>query len=192
MAGTVLEHSHAGNLETQAMMPTALQKLIFASLTLILFVAIGSNPAQAQGSSGGSIGNDDKSVSGSRSEGSRSVEPERPARRRQPEAEAPQRSSRRSGGGGGGGNFDGTWAFVGIGTNCQGTGSGTFSVSGGRVAGSGGSGSGSISPSGAFSSHGVGSDGISLTATGHMSGNSGGGTYMRSDGCGGRWSATRQ
>jgi hypothetical protein len=170
---------------------------VFRLLTLFgvaLFVLLSSNAAFAQGSAGGSIGNDDKSVSGSRSE-PRSVEPDRPARRAsKPEAEQPQRSSRRSGGGGGGGggggNFDGTWAYVGIGTNCQGTGSGTLTISSGRVIAPGGS--GSVSPSGAYHSSAVGSDGISLTANGRLSGNSGSGTYMRSDGCGGRWSATRQ
>lgn len=171
------------------MMSRAFRDLIFACLSLILLTAIGSTAALAQGSAGGSIGNDDKAVSGSRPE-PRSVEPDRPARRSKADKETPQRSSRRSGGGGGGGNFDGTWAFVGIGTNCQGTGSGTFTVAGGRVVAPGGS--GNISPGGAFSSHSVGNDGVALTATGHMSGNSGGGTYMRSDGCGGRWTATRQ
>jgi len=153
----------------------------------ILLVAIGSNGALAQGSSGGSIGNDDKSVSGSRPD-SRSVEPERPARRGKPEAEAPPSAARK--GGAGGGNFDGVWAYVGIGTNCQGSGSGTITISGGRVSAPGAS--GTVAPNGAYHAHAVGNDGISLTATGRLSGNSGSGTYMRSDGCAGRWSATRQ
>src|SRR5579859_7355085 len=154
----------------------------------VLMVASASSAALSQGSAGGSIGNDDKSVSGSRPQ-PRSVEPDRPARRSRSEAEQPQRASRKSGGGGGG-NFDGTWAYVGISTNCQGTGSGTLTISGGRVIAPGGS--GSVSPSGAYHASAVGSDGVALTANGHMSRNSGSGTYMRSDGCGGRWSATRQ
>ncbi len=171
-------------------MPIVIRNASFAALALLLLSGIGSNAALAQGSSGGSIGNDDKSVSGSRPE-PRSVEPERPARRSKPEAEAPQRASRKNGGGGvGGGNFNGTWAYVGVGSNCKGTGSGTFTVSGSRVTGAGGG--GSVSPSGAINTHGVGDDGVSITASGRLSGNSGGGSYMRADGCGGRWSATRQ
>jgi len=172
-------------------MPNIFRALALAALSLGLFLAIGVGTARAQGSTGGSIGNDDKSVSGSRS-APRSVEPERserPAHRSRSEAEPQQRSARRSGGGGGG-NFDGTWAYVGIGTNCQGTGSGTFQVASGRVIAPGGS--GSVAPNGAYHSSGVGADGVRLTASGHLSGNSGSGTYMRSDGCGGRWSATRQ
>lgn len=170
-------------------MPHAFRFPTFMALGVSLVMVIGCGAALAQGSSGGSIGNDDKAVSGSRPESSRSVEPDRPSRHSKPEAEAPQPSSRRSGGGGGA-NFDGTWAYVGIGTNCQGTGSGTFTVSGGRVILP--NGSGSVSPGGAIRSHSVGNDGVSLNASGHLSGNSGGGTYMRTDGCGGRWSATRQ
>jgi hypothetical protein len=163
---------------------------MLAALSMGLFLVIGVSAAQAQGSEGGSIGNDDKAVSGSRS-APRSVEPEpseQPAHRDRGEAEQPQRSSRHSGGGGG--NFDGTWAYVGIGTNCRGTGSGTIQISGGRVFAPGGS--GSVAPNGAYHARGVGQDGITLTAVGHLSGNAGSGTYMRSDGCAGRWSATRQ
>jgi uncharacterized caspase-like protein len=53
-----------------------------------------------------SIGNDEKSLSGSR-EAPRSVESSKPARRGKSEADAPRGASRNSGGGGGGGNFDG-------------------------------------------------------------------------------------
>jgi hypothetical protein len=174
-------------------MPNALRALTLATLSVSLFLAIGVSAARAQGSAGGSIGNDDKSISGSRS-GPRSVEPaeqpERPARRSRSETAPQQPSSRRSGSDGGGGNFDGTWAYVGIGTNCQGTGRGSFRISGGRVVAPGGS--GSVAPNGAYHSSAVGEDGVGLTAVGRLSGNSGGGTYMRADGCGGRWSATRQ
>ena len=168
-------------------MPNVFRAVRLAALSLGFFLAIGVSAAWAQGSAGGSIGNDDKSVSGPRST-SRSVEPEhseRPARRARSEAES-QRSSRR----GGGGNFDGTWAYVGIGTNCRGTGSGTIQIASGRVIAP--NGSGSVAPNGAYHSSGVGEDGVRLTAVGRLSGNAGSGTYMRSDGCGGRWSATRQ
>ena len=52
-------------------------------------------PRRAQsGSAGGSIGNDEKSLSGSRAS-PRAAEPEKPARRSKPEAEEPRRSSSR-------------------------------------------------------------------------------------------------
>jgi len=161
---------------------------LLSLVALALFVAIGSNAAWAQGSAGGSIGNDDKSVSGSRPE-PRSVEPDRPARHAsKPEAEPRQHAtSRRTGGGG---NFDGTWAYVGIATNCQGTGSGTITISGGRVIAPGAS--GSVAANGAYRASGADRDGVALTAVGRLAGNSGSGTYMRADGCKGRWSATRQ
>ena len=70
--------------------------------------------AFAQGSAGGSIGNDEKSLSGSR-DAPRSVES--PARRSKakPEADGPRRASRNSGSGGGGGNFDGAWVVNSVG-----------------------------------------------------------------------------
>ena len=50
---------------------------------------------------------------------------------------------------------------------------------------------GTVSPDGAF--HAVGSGGgITFTAGGHMGSSSGSGTFRRSDGCGGSWSAQRQ
>jgi hypothetical protein len=159
-----------------------------AMLGIALMVALGSAPILAQGSAGGSIGNDDKSVSGSRQE--RSVDRERPSRPSR-QTEQPRRSASR--GGGGGGNFDGTWSYVGVGTNCQGSGSGTIVVSGGRVRDpNNASSSGQVSPNGAYRASGVGADGVTLTATGRLSGNAGSGTYMRTDGCAGRWTAARQ
>src|SRR5664279_2435431 len=88
--------------------------LLGVSLALILSPS--ATLAQS-GSAGGSIGNDDKSLSGSRS-----AEPERPARRSRPDAEEPRRStSRRGGGGGGVSNFDGAWVVVSTGVTCPGT-----------------------------------------------------------------------
>jgi hypothetical protein len=168
-------------------MPNVFRPLNVAALSFAMFMATGSVTARAQGSAGGSIGNDDKSVSGSRSE-PRSVEPEGSSRQGKPNSEKPERGSQK--GGGGGSNFDGTWSYVGVGTNCQGTGSGVFTVSGGRVALAGGR--GSVTPNGAIRSTAVGNDGVTVNATGKLLGNLGGGTYMRTDGCGGRWSATRQ
>jgi hypothetical protein len=156
--------------------------------SLLLLIVTSSGIAFAQGSAGGSIGNDNKSLSGSRSE-PRAVEPDRSSapRRSKPDSDAPRQATRKSGGGGG--NFDGTWSYVGVGTTCQGTGAGSFTVSGSRVSLAGGS--GSMSPSGGITSSSVGADGVRVTATGRLSGNSGGGRYTRADGCAGNWTATR-
>ena len=146
----------------------------FAVIAAVV-VAAGYGSASAQsGSSGGSIGNDDKSLSSSR-EGQRSVEPER--------------SSKRSKPAGGGGSFDGAWTFFGTSTNCQGSGSVSAVISRGKVIGQG---SGSVNSGGAYHAVLIAGDGVRLTANGRLSGNSGRGTYMRADGCGGNWTASRQ
>ena len=98
-----------------------MQKIIRYGIGLaFLAFAATANVALAQsGSGGGSIGNDEKSLSGSRS-----VEPERPAQRSKPEEEPRRSTSRRSGGGGGGGgagNFDGAWVVVSVGTTRAGS-----------------------------------------------------------------------
>ena len=96
------------------------------------------------GSAGGSIGNEEKSLSGSR-EAPRAVEPSKPARRSKSEADEPRRASRKSSGegGGGSGNFDGSWVSVAVGTPC-GSASERFVISGGRISGE--LSSGSVSP----------------------------------------------
>src|SRR5882724_7172043 len=91
------------------------RRIRIASLALLLAVALGPGLALAQsGSAGGSIGNDEKSLSGSR-DTPRSVESSKPSRRSKPEAEEPRRAARKSGGGGGGGNFDGAWVVNSVG-----------------------------------------------------------------------------
>jgi hypothetical protein len=92
---------------------------------------------------------------------------------------------------GGGTNFDGTWSYTGVGTNCRGTGSGTLVISGGLVSSKNGHGIGRVSPDGTYRAASVGADGVALTATGKMSGNSGSGSYRRADGCNGRWAAKK-
>ena len=151
-----------------------------------LALTLAPSAARAQsGSTGGSIGNDDKSLSGSRS-----AEPERPARRITPDAEEPRRStSRRSGGGGGGGNFDGAWVVVSIGTTCPGTSTSAVIVSSGKIIGEGLR--GTISPGGATQSVGH-YNGVTVVSSGHASGRSGAGTFRGSDGCSGRWTSTKQ
>jgi hypothetical protein len=150
-------------------------------------VAIGLSDAFAQsGSTGGSIGNDEKSLSGSR-EAPRTVEPTKPARRSKPDAEEPRRGSRTSGGAGGGGNFDGAWATVSVG--CGGTANGAIVITSGRILGEGLS--GHISPNGSATAAGA-AGGVSWTSSGRFSSRSGSGSYRRSDGCVGTWTASKQ
>ncbi len=92
---------------------------------------------------------------------------------------------------GGGSNFDGTWAYTGIGTNCRGSGSGFLVISGGMISGKRGGIIGRVSSDGAYRAATVADDGVALTATGKMSGNTGSGSYRRADGCVGRWTARR-
>lgn len=160
-------------------------------LSLFIAVAFGPGLAIAQsGSAGGSIGNDDKSLSGSR-DAPRSVESSKPARRSKPETEEPRRAARSSGGGGGGGgggNFDGAWVAVSVGTPC-GSATERFVISGGSVSGE--LSSGQVSPNGSTRTGGSVS-GLSWTSTGRFSGRTGSGSFVRSDGCTGRWTASKQ
>jgi hypothetical protein len=168
-------------------MPNVFQRTLrVALLTAVISVAIGSAAALAQsGSAGGSIGNDEKSLSGSR-ESPRSVEA--PARRSKPEAEEPRRASRKSGGGGGGaGNFDGAWVVNSVG--CGGSSTSAVVVTSGRIIGEGVS--GTVSPNGAARSVGNYS-GVTVVSSGHVSGRTGSGTFRRSDGCGGTWTSSKQ
>jgi hypothetical protein len=160
-------------------------------VSLSLLAGFGAGLALAQsGSAGGSIGNDEKSLSGSR-QTPRAVESEKPARKNQPEAEAPRRASRKSGGGsgvGGGGNFDGAWVAVAMGTPC-GSSTERFVISGGSLSGE--LSSGQVSPNGSTRTGGSVS-GLSWTSTGRFSGRTGSGSFVRSDGCSGRWTASKQ
>jgi len=167
-------------------MRDSVQRSIQISLFSLL-TAFGPGPALAQsGSAGGSIGNDEKSLSGSR-EAPRSVD--KPARRSKPEADEPRRAPRKSsGGGGGGGNFDGAWVAVAVGPPC-GSSTERFVISGGRISGE--LSSGQVSPNGATTSGGSAS-GLSWTSSGRFSGRSGSGSFVRSDGCSGRWTASKQ
>src|SRR6186713_2070313 len=167
------------------LMPNAVaRKFALASL---LLAALASSPALSpalaqSGSAGGAIGNDDKSLSGSRQD--RSAEPAPSARRSKPAAE--ERSAPRRGGGGGG-SFDGAWAVTSVG--CGGTTSGAVVISSGKVIGQGVS--GTVSPSGSVSTFGQG-EGTTFTGAGRLAARSGSGTWRRSDGCGGTWSSTKQ
>ena len=157
-----------------------------ALLSLFVSVASGSGVAQAQsGSAGGSIGNDEKSLSGSR-EAPRATEA--PARRNKSEAEEPRRASRKSGGGGGN-SFDGAWIVSSVGVTCSGTSSNAVVVTSGKIIGQ--TARGTVSPDGGVYGTSTG-NGITVITTGRLSGRSGGGTFRQSDGCTGRWTAAKQ
>lgn len=164
-------------------MNITLRGLSIAAMTMtVVAVAIGSTPGFSQGSAGGTIGNDDKSVSGSRP--ARAVEPSRPTQRNRP---AEPRHSRRSSGGGG--NFDGAWSISSAGVTCSDTFRETVIVTSGKLVGS--YGGGSVSSSGAVRGKGN-YNGIGVTSQGRFAGRSGSGTFTRSDGCTGRWTASKQ
>jgi hypothetical protein len=172
-------------------MQSALQRSIGIGLfSLLMAVALGPGLAFAQsGSAGGSIGNDEKSLSGSR-ESPRSVDT--PARRSKPEDEEPRRASRKSGGGGGGGgngNFDGAWIVNAVGVTCQGSSSNAVVVTSGKIIGQ--TARGTVSPNGAVYGTSTGS-GLTIITTGRLSGRSGGGTFRQSDGCTSTWTASKQ
>ena len=156
-----------------------------AFLSALILVAAGGAARAQSGSAGGSIGNDEKSLSGSR-EAPRAVESDRPSRRSRPEADDPRRASRKSGGGGGS-NFDGAWIVLAQG--CGGSSRTAVVVTSGKIIGEGLT--GSISPNGASRSVGNYS-GITVISTGHASGRSGSGTFRRSDGCSGTWTSSKQ
>jgi hypothetical protein len=170
------------------MQNTARRTIKTTLLCIACIFAIGAGAAFAQGSAGGSIGNDEKSLSGSRST-PRAVETEKPARRSKPrpEPEEPRRAARRGGGGGGGGNFDGAWMVTSVG--CGGTTTAAVVVTSGRVIAEGVS--GTVSSGGGVRT--VGNfNGGAVTSSGHLSSRSGAGSFRRSDGCGGTWSASKQ
>ena len=168
------------------MQNTARRTIKTTLLCIASIFAIGAGGAFAQGSAGGSIGNDEKSLSGSRST-PRAIETQKPVRRSKPEAESPRRASRSSGGGGGGGNFDGAWMVTSVG--CGGSSTGAVVVTSGRVIAQGVS--GTVSVSGGVRT--VGNfDGVAVTSSGRLSSRSGGGSFRRSDGCNGTWTASKQ
>jgi len=164
-------------------MQTAVRRSI-PLLALLIPLVCGSGVAIAQsGSAGGSIGNDEKSLSGSRS-----GESSKPARRSQDEPDEPRRAGRKSGGGGGN-NFDGAWIVSAVGVTCQGTSSNAVVVTSGKIIGQ--TARGTVSPDGTVYGTSTG-NGITVITTGRLSGRSGGGTFRQSDGCTGTWTAAKQ
>lgn len=174
----------------QYIMPNVIRYLAKAALlsaTLSVVALPGMARAQS-GSAGGSIGNDEKSLSGSR-EAPRAAEPSKPARRSKPEGEEPSRASRKSGGGGnGGGNFDGAWVLTSVGTPC-GSSTDTVVITSGRMVGQ--YGTAQVSPNGSTS--GIGAAGsLTWSMSGRLSGRGGSGSFRRSDGCVGSWTGSKQ
>lgn len=133
------------------------------------------------GSMGGTIGNREKSLSGSRD-----AEPARPAQRSTPKE---NRKPAAASSGGGGGNYDGAWSISSAGITCSDTFRETVVVRGTRMTGN--YGGGSVSASGSVSGSGN-YNGVGVTSQGRFSGRSGSGTFQRSDGCHGRWTASKQ
>jgi hypothetical protein len=164
-----------------------LAKAALLSATLA-FVALPGQARAQSGSAGGSIGNDEKSLSGSRGT-PRAAEPSTPTRRRKSEADEPGRAVRKSSGGGnGGGNFDGAWVLTSVGAPC-GTSTDTVVITGGRMVGQ--YGTAQVSPNGSTS--GIGAAGsLTWSMSGRFSGRSGSGTFRRSDGCAGSWTGSKQ
>ena len=78
--------------------------------------------------------------------------------------------------------FDGRWTFTSAG--CTNTGSIGATIRHGRITVRGGS--GKVDPDGTLHSVGAG-NGMTLTAEGHLDGETGSGTFDRSDGCSGTW-----
>ncbi|WP_398480957.1 hypothetical protein [Tardiphaga sp.] len=154
------------------------------ALPCLLVVTLGSGHAWSQGATGGSLGNDNKSLSGSSSE-PRAAAPAR-RERSEPRAAPVRRSS--DDGGGSVARFDGRWrmSFTGRSKICAGiTADSTFTVSGGRT--NDGS---TVTSSGAFQGV-ANTSGVSAVLTGRLSGRSGGGSMQMSNGCSGRWTAVK-
>jgi hypothetical protein len=84
-------------------------------------------------------------------------------------------------------NFDGIWTFTGAG--CPNAGTVGAKIIGGKIFVRGGG--GQVDPDGTLHSVGAG-NGLTLTAVGQLSGNTGSGTFNRSDGCIGHWVAIKQ
>lgn len=172
-----------GNQRTMQNVIRYLVRAALLSAALAVVALPGMARAQS-GSAGGSIGNDEKSLSGSR-EAPRAVEPSNPARARKSEAEEPRRASRNSGGGG---NYDGVWILSSAGTPCGGA-SETVVITSGRIVGE--YGAGQVSPNGSATGYGA-AGGITWKSTGRFSARGASGSFVRSDGCTGRWTGSKQ
>jgi hypothetical protein len=148
-----------------------------AVLAIVLIPCLDRSDSLAQGSTGGTIGKKDKSLSGTQL-----PEPEMSASGSKSRTEARPRPAHA----GSALRFDGPWNFVA--TGCS-AGVLPGSISGGSVSVK--NGSGQVSASGAlrvsFTVY-----GLATVAVGRLSGANGAGTYSRGDGCKGGWTAAKQ
>lgn len=148
--------------------------LVGAAAVFAIHLQVSSAAAQG-GSTGGSIGKQDKSLSGGQ---------DAPSTRSAPSSRKSSKS-----GGGGGGNYDGLWNSASWGKTCSDRTTAVVTIAGGRMTSEGFT--GQVSGGGSVSGVWAGS-GISASVTGRISGNSGSGTFRRSDGCVGSWTLSRQ
>jgi hypothetical protein len=148
------------------------------AITLALALISVGHPqsAFAQGSMGGSVGVQEKSVSGDRA-------PSRTAPAPSPQRSAPEARRPAPKPAGRPANYDGAWLVNNIG--CGGT-AGRVWVSGGRISGDGGV-TGRVSPNGTVSTR----TSVSV-GWGRVSGSRGSGGFKTNDGCTGRWTSVRQ
>jgi hypothetical protein len=181
-------------MSMQCLLPVA-RLIRSAAFAAAATVCLHAGPALSQSAVGGSIGKQDKSISGGGDDGggsrstshSREREPSRSER--SSHSERSSRRERSGGGGGGGGSFDGTWASASAGRTCSDRTSAVVAISGGNMVSDGFT--GRVSGSGSVSGVWAGS-GLSAKISGHMSGRSGSGTFTRSDGCVGTWTLSKQ
>jgi hypothetical protein len=139
--------------------------------------AVGPTAFAQSGSAGGTIGKQDKSVSGEEGSGAEAQRKIQPRKRSAPRRE-PESRSRRDGGDGDVARYDGTWTVV-LSPTCSSPGtSTTVTVAAGRIGAFGIS--GTISPAGAFQT--AAADGTVSNGRATSS-NAGSGTYKRTDGC---------
>ena len=149
-------------------------------LAVSLFAIVALSPASgfAQGATGGSLGNDNKSLSGSSSEPRAAT----PTRRARPERE-PQRASRRGGDSSGSvARFDGVWTVV-PSPGCISSQTIQLRVANGTVTGPNNL-TGTVSRNGAVRTV-ASAFGLVVTSAGRITGNTGSGTFKQSNGCGG-------
>ena len=152
--------------------------------------ALSSGSAFAQGATGGSLGNDNKSLSGASEP--RSATPARRERaepRATPKREAAPRRRDAAPQGGGVAKFDGTWSVTSVGETCSDTATVTVMIANGQLT--------SANDIGTISANGVSNSvgnygGIRVTAQGRNTGTVGSGRFQRSDGCVGRWTSVKQ
>ncbi len=151
-----------------------------ASTTTLLLFAL-AHSAQAQGSMGGSIGVQEKSVSGDRETPRAAPPPPRQRSTPEPKRAAPRAATPKPAGRPA--NYDGAWLVNNIG--CGGA-AGRVWVSGGRISGDGGV-TGSVSANGTVRT----ATAVSV-GWGRVSGSRGSGGFRTNDGCTGRWTSVRQ